>query len=155
MIKLTKKAIELLDAVTSVAYSRKGLGYTIGRGMDTVLPVSCYSYWFSCSFDQRGKLMKALQGGRGMKLKRAGWKGQNGRVCTLLSSVMEIALGKFKKPGGYPLESICEMICELYQLWYPVTEACYHNACSESMLLSCCSCLSPTMETSCQHVITL
>jgi hypothetical protein len=23
------------------------------------------------------------------------------------------------------------------------------------MLLSCCSCLSPTMETSCQHVITL
>jgi hypothetical protein len=30
MIKLTKKAIELLDAVTSVPYSRKGLGYTIG-----------------------------------------------------------------------------------------------------------------------------
>jgi hypothetical protein len=28
MIKLTKKAIELLDAVTSVPYSRKGLGYT-------------------------------------------------------------------------------------------------------------------------------
>jgi hypothetical protein len=28
-IKLTKKAIELLDAVTSVPYSRKGLGYTI------------------------------------------------------------------------------------------------------------------------------
>jgi hypothetical protein len=51
MIKLAKKAIELLDAVTSVPYSRKGLGHTIGRGL---------SYWFSCYFDQRGKLMKAL-----------------------------------------------------------------------------------------------
>jgi hypothetical protein len=38
MIKLTKKAIELLDAVTSVPYSRKGLGYTIGHGLDAVLP---------------------------------------------------------------------------------------------------------------------
>jgi hypothetical protein len=28
MIKLTKKAIELLEVVTSVPYSRKGLGYT-------------------------------------------------------------------------------------------------------------------------------
>jgi hypothetical protein len=37
MIKLTK-AIELLDAVTSDPYSRKGLGYTIGRGLDAVLP---------------------------------------------------------------------------------------------------------------------
>jgi hypothetical protein len=52
--------IELLDAVTSVPYSRKGLGYTIGRGLDAVLPFTCYSYWFSCYFDQRGKLMKAL-----------------------------------------------------------------------------------------------
>jgi hypothetical protein len=40
-------------------FSRKGLGYTIGRGLD-VLPFTCYSYWFSCYFDQRGKLMKAL-----------------------------------------------------------------------------------------------
>jgi hypothetical protein len=61
MIKSTKKAIELLDAVTSVPYSRKGLGYTIGRCLDAVLPFTCYSYWFSCYFDQRGKLMKALQ----------------------------------------------------------------------------------------------
>jgi hypothetical protein len=30
MIKLKKKSVELLDAVTSVPYSRKGLGYTIG-----------------------------------------------------------------------------------------------------------------------------
>jgi uncharacterized membrane protein len=59
MIKLTKKTIELLDAVTSVPYSRKSLGYTIGRGLDAVLPFTCYSYWFSCYFDQRGKLMKA------------------------------------------------------------------------------------------------
>jgi hypothetical protein len=64
MIKL-KKAIELLDAVTSVPYSRKGLGYTntIGRGLDAILPFTCFSYmsyWFSCYFDQRGKLMKAL-----------------------------------------------------------------------------------------------
>jgi hypothetical protein len=49
MIKLTKKAVELLDAVTSVPYSRKGLGYTIRRGLDAV-----------CYIDQRGKLMKAL-----------------------------------------------------------------------------------------------
>jgi hypothetical protein len=54
MIKLTKKATELLDAVTSVPYSRKGR-----RGLDAVLPFTCYSYWF-CYFDQRGKLMKAL-----------------------------------------------------------------------------------------------
>jgi hypothetical protein len=53
MIKLTKKAIELLDVVTSVPYSRKGLEYTIGRGLDAVLPFTCYSYWFSCYFDQR------------------------------------------------------------------------------------------------------
>jgi hypothetical protein len=33
MIKLTKKSIELLDAVTSVPYSREGLGYTIGHGL--------------------------------------------------------------------------------------------------------------------------
>jgi hypothetical protein len=59
MIKLTKKAIELLDAVTSVPYSRKGY-YWAGRGLDAVLPFICYSYWFSCYFDQRGKLMKAL-----------------------------------------------------------------------------------------------
>jgi hypothetical protein len=64
MIKLIKKAIELLDSVTSVPYSRKGLGYTIGRGLDAVLPFTCYSYWFSCYFDRRGKLMKALQLGR-------------------------------------------------------------------------------------------
>jgi hypothetical protein len=51
MIKLTKKAIELLDAVTSVLFSRKGLGYTIGRGLDSVLPFTCYSNWFSCYFD--------------------------------------------------------------------------------------------------------
>jgi hypothetical protein len=38
----TKKVIELLDAVTSVPYSRKGLGYTIGRGLDAVLPFTCY-----------------------------------------------------------------------------------------------------------------
>jgi hypothetical protein len=50
---LPKKTIELLDAVTSVPYSKKGL--------DAVLPFACYSsYWFSCYFDQRGKLMKAL-----------------------------------------------------------------------------------------------
>jgi hypothetical protein len=55
MIKLTKKAIELLDAVTSVPYSRKGLVYTIGCGLDAVFPFTCYSYWFSCYFDQRGK----------------------------------------------------------------------------------------------------
>jgi hypothetical protein len=63
LIKLKKKAIELLDAVNSVSYSGKGLGYTIGRGLDAVLPFTCYmcySYWFSCYFDQRGKLMKAL-----------------------------------------------------------------------------------------------
>jgi hypothetical protein len=53
MINLTKKAIELLDAVTSVPYSKKGWGYTIGRGLDAVLPFTCYSYWFSCYFDQR------------------------------------------------------------------------------------------------------
>jgi hypothetical protein len=33
MIKLTKKAIELLDAVTSVPFSRKGLGYTINYSL--------------------------------------------------------------------------------------------------------------------------
>jgi hypothetical protein len=55
MIKLTKKAIELFDANASVPYSRKGLGYTIGRGLDAVLPFTCYSYWFSCYFDQIGK----------------------------------------------------------------------------------------------------
>jgi hypothetical protein len=60
IIKLKKKAIEHLDAVTSVPYSRKGLGCTIGRRLDTVLPFTCYSYWFSRYFDQRGKLMKAL-----------------------------------------------------------------------------------------------
>jgi hypothetical protein len=61
MIILTKKAIELLDAVTSVPYSRKGLGYTIERGLDAVLPFTCYSDWFSCYFDQRAReLMKAL-----------------------------------------------------------------------------------------------
>jgi hypothetical protein len=52
MIKLTKKAIELLDAVTSVPYSRKGLGYTIttiGCGLDAVFPFTCFSYWFSRS----------------------------------------------------------------------------------------------------------
>jgi hypothetical protein len=49
MIKLTKKATELLDAVTSV----------IGHGLDAVLPFTCYT-WFSCYFDHRGKLMKAL-----------------------------------------------------------------------------------------------
>jgi hypothetical protein len=54
---LPKKAIELLDSVTSVPYSRKGLGK--GRGLDAVLPFTCYSYWFSCYFDHRGKLMKA------------------------------------------------------------------------------------------------
>jgi hypothetical protein len=59
MMKLTKKAIELLDAVTSVPYSRKGLG-SIGRGLDAALSFTCYSYWLSCYFDQRGKLMKAL-----------------------------------------------------------------------------------------------
>jgi hypothetical protein len=32
----------------------------IGRGLDAVLPFTCYSYWFSCYFDQKGKLMKAL-----------------------------------------------------------------------------------------------
>jgi hypothetical protein len=53
MIKLTKKAIEFLDAVTSVPYARKGLGYTIGRGLDAVVPFICYSYWFSCNFNQR------------------------------------------------------------------------------------------------------
>jgi hypothetical protein len=37
MIKLTKKAIELLDAVTSGPYSRKGLGC----GLDAVLPFTC------------------------------------------------------------------------------------------------------------------
>jgi hypothetical protein len=58
--QINKKAIELLDAVTTVPYSRKGLGYTIGRGLDAVLPFTCYSYWFSWYFDQRGKLMKAL-----------------------------------------------------------------------------------------------
>jgi hypothetical protein len=61
---LPKKAIELLDAVISLPYSRKGLGYTIGRGLDAILPFTCYySYWFSCYFDQRGKLMKALCSG--------------------------------------------------------------------------------------------
>jgi hypothetical protein len=36
-----------------VPYSRIGLGYTIGRGLDAVLPFTCYYYWFSCYFDQR------------------------------------------------------------------------------------------------------
>jgi hypothetical protein len=58
IIKLTKKAIELLDEVTSVPYSRKGLGYTIGHGLDAVLPFTCYSDWFS--WLTRGKLTKAL-----------------------------------------------------------------------------------------------
>jgi uncharacterized membrane protein len=58
MTKLTKTAIELLDAVTSVPYSRKGLGYAIGCGLVAILPFTCYSYWFSCYFDQRAKLMK-------------------------------------------------------------------------------------------------
>jgi hypothetical protein len=31
----------------------KGLGYTIGRGLDAVLHFTCYSYSFSCYFDQR------------------------------------------------------------------------------------------------------
>jgi hypothetical protein len=48
--QINKKAIELLDAITSVTYSRKGLGYTIGRGLDDVLPFTC---WFSYYFDQR------------------------------------------------------------------------------------------------------
>jgi hypothetical protein len=52
MIKLTKTAIELLDAVTSFPYSRKGLGYAIGCGLDASLPFTCYSYWF-CYFNQR------------------------------------------------------------------------------------------------------
>jgi hypothetical protein len=73
-IKLTKKAIELLDAVTSVPYSRKGLRYTLGRGLDAVLPFTCYSYWFSCYFDQRGKLMKALGGGVGYANEPPFWK---------------------------------------------------------------------------------
>jgi hypothetical protein len=58
--QINKKAIELLDADTSVPYSRKGLGYTIGCGLDAVLLFTCYSYWFSCYLDHRGKLMKAL-----------------------------------------------------------------------------------------------
>jgi hypothetical protein len=32
----------------------------IERGLDAVLPFTCYSYWFSGYFDQRGKSMKAL-----------------------------------------------------------------------------------------------
>jgi hypothetical protein len=40
MVMFAKKAIELLDAVTSVHYSRKGLGYTIGRDLDAVLYLS-------------------------------------------------------------------------------------------------------------------
>jgi hypothetical protein len=44
VMQFAKKAIELLDVVTSVPYSRKGLEYTIGRGLDAVLPFTCYSY---------------------------------------------------------------------------------------------------------------
>jgi hypothetical protein len=58
VMQFAKKAIELLDAVTSVPYSTNGLRYR--HGLVAILPFTCYSYWFSCYFDLRGKLMKAL-----------------------------------------------------------------------------------------------
>jgi hypothetical protein len=45
---------------TSLQLIIPGKLWGIGRGLDVVLPFTCYSYWFSCYFDQRGKLMKAL-----------------------------------------------------------------------------------------------
>jgi hypothetical protein len=39
-----------------------GKVWGIGHGLDAVLPFTYYSYWFSCYFDQRGILMKALWG---------------------------------------------------------------------------------------------
>jgi hypothetical protein len=38
-----------------------GKVWGIGRGLDAVLPFTCYFYWFSCYFNQRVKLMKARQ----------------------------------------------------------------------------------------------
>jgi hypothetical protein len=32
----------------------------VGRGLDAILPFTCYSDWFSCYFDERGTLIKAL-----------------------------------------------------------------------------------------------
>jgi hypothetical protein len=37
-----------------------GKVWGIGRDLDAVLPFTCYSYWFSCYFDQREKIMQAL-----------------------------------------------------------------------------------------------
>jgi hypothetical protein len=44
----------------SLQFLIPGKVWGIGRGLDAVLPFACYSYSFSCYFDQRGKLMKAL-----------------------------------------------------------------------------------------------
>jgi hypothetical protein len=88
MIKLTKKAIELLDVITSVPYSRKRLGYTMGRGLDAVLPFTCYSNWFSSYFDQRGKLMKALI-----------------TTVNILHNVSPVARGEHMVPG--PFHCVC------------------------------------------------
>jgi hypothetical protein len=63
MIKLTKKPLNFLMQSLQFLIPGKVWGYTIGRSLDAVLPFTCYSYcmyWFSCCFDQRGKLLKAL-----------------------------------------------------------------------------------------------
>jgi hypothetical protein len=44
----------------SLQFLIPGKVWGIWRGLDAILPFTCYSYWFSCYFDQRGKLMKAL-----------------------------------------------------------------------------------------------
>jgi hypothetical protein len=44
----------------SLQFLIPGKVWGIGHDLDAVLPFTCYSYWFSCYFDHRGKLMKAL-----------------------------------------------------------------------------------------------
>jgi hypothetical protein len=55
MTKLKKKPMNFL--MQSLQFL-----ITIGRGLDAVLPFTCYSYWFSCYFDQRAKLMYQERG---------------------------------------------------------------------------------------------
>jgi hypothetical protein len=58
MIKLTKKAIERLDAVTSVPYSRKGLGYRAWSGCRLTFHLLLLLLVLLVQCSARGKLMK-------------------------------------------------------------------------------------------------
>jgi hypothetical protein len=60
MIKLTKKPLNFLMESLQFLIPGKVWGILQGVVWMPVLPFTCYSYWFSCYFDQRGKLMKAL-----------------------------------------------------------------------------------------------